>query len=49
LDALKSSDVTEVKSMAKPPPGVVMTMEAVCIMLDEKPDWASAKKVNGLF
>jgi dynein heavy chain len=38
LNTLSKSDITEVKSMAKPPPGVILTMEAVCIMLDVAPD-----------
>jgi dynein axonemal heavy chain len=45
LDSLKKSDISEVKSMGKPPLGVVLTMEAVCIMLGEKADWDAAKKV----
>ena len=28
-------------------PAVQITMEGVCIMLDEKPDWPTAKKVLG--
>ena len=38
LNTLKKSDITEVKSMKTPPGGVVTTMEAVCIMLGQKPD-----------
>jgi len=38
LNTLSKSDITEVKSMAKPPPGVVLTMEAVCIMLSVEPN-----------
>lgn len=45
LKTLSKGDITEVKSMAKPPPGVVMVMEAVLILLKEKTDWANAKKV----
>jgi dynein heavy chain len=45
LDNLKKGEVAEVKGMQKPPPGVVKTMEAVCILLGEKPDWETAKKV----
>ena len=32
LNTLKSSDITLVKSMNNPPPGVKMVMEAVCIL-----------------
>jgi len=45
LDALTKNDITEVKSFAKPPGAVQLTLEAVCIMLGEKPDWDTAKKV----
>ena len=38
LNTLSKSDITEVKSMTKPPPGVRLTMEAVCIMLAVEPD-----------
>merc|ERR1719269_536577 len=45
LDSLDKKDITEIKSFAKPPPLVMMTMEAVNILLGEKPDWDSAKRV----
>ena len=45
LKTLNKGDVTEVKNMAKPPPGVVMVMEAVLILLKEKTTWDNAKKV----
>jgi len=45
LKALNKSDITEVKSMAKPPAGVVMVLEAVMILLKEKTSWDNAKKV----
>merc|ERR1711871_853538 len=47
LDSLTKADITEVKAFAKPAPAVQITMEGVCIMLDEKPDWPTAKKVLG--
>jgi dynein heavy chain len=37
LRTLKKSDITEVKAMKKPPDGVKLTMEAVCIMMSVKP------------
>lgn len=51
LDTLKSADITVLKSMKSPPPGVRLVMEAVCIMKDIKsvkiPDPAgSGKKVE---
>jgi dynein heavy chain len=37
LKCLNRNDITEIKSLAKPPVLVKLVMEAVCIMLDEKP------------
>eukprot|EP00794_Sanderia_malayensis_P006878 gene6878-7653_t len=37
LDTLKSSDISMVKAMTNPPPGVKMVMEAVCILKGLKP------------
>lgn len=39
LDSLDKKDIGEVKSFAKPPPAVQVVMEAVCILLGQKPDW----------
>uniref|UniRef100_A0A5K3FFM7 Dynein axonemal heavy chain 3 n=2 Tax=Mesocestoides corti TaxID=53468 RepID=A0A5K3FFM7_MESCO len=38
LDTLKQNDITLVKSMKNPPSVVKLVMEAVCIMMQEKPD-----------
>lgn len=38
---LASSCPLQIKSFTKPPPLVQMTMEAVCILKQEKPDWDS--------
>ncbi|RLN73379.1 hypothetical protein BBJ28_00011412 [Nothophytophthora sp. Chile5] len=45
LDALDKKDITEVKGFVKPPQAVQVVMEAVCIMLGEKPDWDNSKRV----
>lgn len=45
LDALDKKDITEVKGFVKPPQAVQVVMEAVCIMLGEKPDWETSKRV----
>eukprot|EP01084_Bolivina_argentea_P281903 482434_1 len=37
LKVIKKSDLAQVKKYSKPPPGVVLTMEAVCIMMGVKP------------
>jgi dynein heavy chain, axonemal len=47
LKALSKADIVEVKSFAKPPPLVQLTMEAVCILRQEKPDWETAKRILG--
>jgi len=47
LNSLTKGDIVEVKGFKSPPPLVKTVMEAVCIMLDAKPDWDSAKKVLG--
>ena len=39
LNSLDKKDITEVKSFANPPPAVQVVMEAVCILLNQKPDW----------
>lgn len=39
------NDIVEIKSFPKPPALVQMTMEAVCILKQEKPDWDTAKKL----
>lgn len=45
LDSLDKKDITEVKGFVKPPQAVQVVMEAVCIMLGEKPDWETSKRV----
>ncbi|XP_061932650.1 dynein axonemal heavy chain 1-like isoform X3 [Apis cerana] len=37
LKALNRGDVTEVKAMKRPPPGVILVIEAVCIINNVKP------------
>jgi dynein heavy chain len=44
LKALNKNDIVEIKSFPKPPPLVQMTMEAVCILKQEKPDWDTVSK-----
>jgi hypothetical protein len=39
LKALNKNDIVEIKSFTKPPLLVQMTLEAVCILKQEKPDW----------
>lgn len=46
LSALNKNDIVEIKTFSKPPALVQLTMEGVCILLHEKPDWETAKRVR---
>eukprot|EP01035_Chromulina_nebulosa_P017366 gene17366-22914_t len=45
LKSLTKADITEVKSFQNPPRAVQVVMEAVCVLLNEKENWDSAKKL----
>ncbi|XP_066905836.1 dynein axonemal heavy chain 6 isoform X2 [Halyomorpha halys] len=47
LEALNKNDINEVRVFLKPPYLVKFVMEAVCLLLGAKQDWASAKIVLG--
>ncbi|XP_028810647.1 dynein heavy chain 6, axonemal isoform X2 [Denticeps clupeoides] len=47
LDALDKADISEIRVFTNPPYMVMTVMEAVCILLNCKADWASAKQVLG--
>lgn len=47
LDALSKKDISEMKSYTKPPPKVMMVMEAVCVLKGVNPDWTESKKLLG--
>eukprot|EP01135_Chromosphaera_perkinsii_P001002 Nk52_evm16s156 gene=Nk52_evmTU16s156 len=47
LDSLDKSDIAEIRVFNKPPEMVMIVMEAVCVLLGVKTDWASAKQLLG--
>ncbi|KAL0267127.1 UNVERIFIED_CONTAM: hypothetical protein PYX00_009482 [Menopon gallinae] len=47
LDALSKKDISEMKSYTKPPPKVMLVMEAVCVLKGVNPDWTESKKLLG--
>ncbi|XP_023930267.1 dynein heavy chain 6, axonemal [Lingula anatina] len=47
LDSLDKSDVAEIRVYTNPPELVMTVMASVCVLLQQKPDWATAKQVLG--
>ncbi|CAF3746445.1 unnamed protein product [Rotaria socialis] len=47
VSQLDKADVAEVRVYQNPPYQVMMVMCAVCVLLDCKPDWATARQVLG--
>ena len=47
LNALDKSDFAEIRVFSKPPELVGTVMEAICILFNTRPDWASAKSLLG--
>ena len=44
---LDKYDIGEIRSYANPPTMVMTVLSAVCVVLNEKPDWATAKLLLG--
>ena len=47
VSQLEKADVAEVRVYQSPPYQVMMVMCAVCVLLECKPDWASARQILG--
>ncbi|KAE8631104.1 hypothetical protein XENTR_v10001083 [Xenopus tropicalis] len=47
LDSLDKADISEIRVFTKPPDLVMTVMEAICILLNAKPDWSAAKQLLG--
>nr|XP_057943574.1 dynein heavy chain domain-containing protein 1-like isoform X2 [Doryrhamphus excisus] len=47
LESLDPLDLEEVRHYRDPPDGVVMVMDAVCVLFDRPPGWDNAKRLFG--
>ncbi|XP_073398257.1 dynein axonemal heavy chain 6 [Dendrobates tinctorius] len=47
LDSLDKADISEIRVFTSPPDMVMTVMEAICILLNSKPDWMTAKQLLG--
>lgn len=47
LDSLSKKDISEMKSYGRPPPKVMMVMDAICILKGVMPGWDESKRILG--
>ncbi|XP_054635114.1 dynein heavy chain domain-containing protein 1-like isoform X3 [Dunckerocampus dactyliophorus] len=47
LESLDPLDLEEVRHYREPPDGVVMVMDAICVLFDRPPGWDNAKRLFG--
>jgi len=45
LDQINKDDISKIKSYPSPPTLVRFTLECICLLLQEKPDWNNIKKM----
>ena len=45
LDSINKQDISEIKTFPSPPKLVRFTLETICILLKEKRDWDSIKRM----
>jgi len=44
-NTLQRADLGEMKTVLRPPAGVALTMEVICLLLGESPSWESSRKL----
>jgi hypothetical protein len=49
LKALNKGDITEVKAMKRPPVGVILVIEAICIIKKVKPNKVSSSLKKNIY
>ena len=45
LDTLDKKDIVEMKMYSTPPEDLILVLDAVCVLLGEKPSWDTSKKL----
>jgi dynein heavy chain len=47
LNTLNRNDISEIKTFSNPPAGVLLVMEAICVVYGLPPNWATARSLLG--